>query len=110
MHNSSRKRAANASVFAALGDQNRLRLLARLCHEGPMSISSLTADSGVTRQAISKHLRILENAGLVRGQRCGRESLWRLERRRLENARRYLDLISNQWDQALQRLQRFVEV
>ncbi len=74
-----------------------------------MSIARLTAGSRVTRQAISKHLRILESAGLVRSKRRGRETVWRLERQRLQEARHYLDLISMQWDQALGRLRKFVE-
>ena len=74
-----------------------------------MSISSLTAGARVTRQAITKHLRVLEGAGLVSGKRRGRESLWQLERRRLRQARRYLDAISRQWDEALLRLQKLVE-
>jgi DNA-binding transcriptional ArsR family regulator len=74
-----------------------------------MSITRLTSGSRVTRQAISKHLRVLESAGLVRGKRHGRETLWELERRRLQEARRYLDLISGQWDEALGRLRKFVE-
>ena len=97
-----------APVFAALGDENRLRLLARLA-AGPLSISRLTAGSGITRQGVSKHLRVLEGAGLVRGSRRGKESLWRLERHRLEDARRSLDLISRQWDEALDKLKLFVE-
>jgi DNA-binding transcriptional ArsR family regulator len=75
-----------------------------------MSISSLTAGSRVTRQAISKHLRVLEGAGLVRSRRRGRESIWQLEQRRLQEARRYLALISSQWDDALGRLRKLVEV
>lgn len=74
-----------------------------------MSITHLTAGSRVTRQAISKHLRILEGAGLVRSRRRGRETIWQLERRRLQEARRYLDLISMQWDEALGRLRDLVE-
>lgn len=74
-----------------------------------MSITTLTADSSVTRQAITKHLRVLEGAGLVRGTRRGRESLWQLERQRLQQARRYLDAISQQWDEALARLRKLVE-
>jgi DNA-binding transcriptional ArsR family regulator len=97
-----------APVFAALGDENRLRLLARLAG-GPLSISRLTAGSGITRQGVTKHLRVLAGAGLVRSSRRGKESLWRLERRRLEEARRSLDLISHQWDQALSKLKLFVE-
>ncbi len=99
----------SASLFAALGDETRLRIVVRLCDDGPMSIARLTAGSQVTRQAITKHLRIMEEAGLVRGKRDGRESVWQLEQRRLRDARRYLDLISKQWDDALGRLRKFVE-
>jgi DNA-binding transcriptional ArsR family regulator len=74
-----------------------------------MSITHLTAGSRVTRQAISKHLRVLEGAGLVRSTRRGRERVWQLEQRRLREARRYLELISKQWDDALGRLRTFVE-
>ena len=70
---------------------------------------ALTAGSGVTRQAVAKHLRVLAGAGLVRGARHGRQSIWRLERRRLEEARRSLEQISQQWDQALGKLKLFVE-
>jgi DNA-binding transcriptional ArsR family regulator len=99
----------SASIFAALGDETRLRLVARLCDEGPLSITRLTAGSKVTRQAITKHLRVMEGAGLVRSKRHGRESVWQLEQRRLADARHYLDLISKQWDEALGRLRKFVE-
>jgi len=74
-----------------------------------MSITRLTAGSRVTRQAISKHLRVLEGAGLVRSRRRGRESIWQLDHGRLQEARRYLGLISSQWDDALVRLQKLVE-
>jgi DNA-binding transcriptional ArsR family regulator len=97
-----------APVFAALGDENRLRLLARLS-SGPLSISRLAEGSGITRQGVTKHLRVLAGAGLVRGTRRGKESLWRLERNRLEEARRSLDLISRQWDVSLGKLKHFVE-
>jgi DNA-binding transcriptional ArsR family regulator len=96
-------------VFAALGDENRLRLLARLGSGEPMSISRLTAGSGITRQGVTKHLRVLAGAGLVRGSRRGKESLWQLERRRLEDARRSLESISRQWDESLAKLRIFVE-
>ena len=86
-----------------------MQLLSRLSSEGPASLSALTAGSGVTRQAVAKHLRVLAGAGLVRGARQGRQSVWRLERRRLEEARRSLDQISRQWDQALGKLKLFVE-
>jgi DNA-binding transcriptional ArsR family regulator len=98
-----------APIFAALGDETRLRLVFRLCDHGPMSITSLTSGSKVTRQAITKHLRVMEQAGLVRSKRQGRESVWQLEQRRLRDARHYLDLISKQWDEALGRLREFVE-
>jgi DNA-binding transcriptional ArsR family regulator len=96
-------------VFAALADETRLRLVSRLCEEGPSSIAQLTNGSAVTRQAISKHLRMMEEAGLLRATRHGRESIWELEPRRLESARRCLDEISAQWDGALGRLKAFVE-
>jgi DNA-binding transcriptional ArsR family regulator len=99
----------SALLFAALGDKTRLRLVSRLCDGGSMSITRLTEGSRVTRQAISKHLRVLEGAGLVRGKRRGRETLWQLEQRRLQEARCYLDLISLQWDEALVRLRELVE-
>jgi DNA-binding transcriptional ArsR family regulator len=101
--------ASSAPIFAALGDQTRLRLVTRLSEGGPLSIANLTTGSRVTRQAITKHLRVLEGAGLVRSRRRGRESLWQLEQRRLHEVRRYLDQISAQWDQALGRLRNFVE-
>jgi DNA-binding transcriptional ArsR family regulator len=101
--------AASAPVFAALGDEVRLRIMSRLCAGGPLSIARLTEGEDVTRQAVTKHLHVLEGAGLVRGIRQGRESLWEPEPRRLDEARRYLDLISEQWDQALGRLKSFVE-
>ena len=105
-----RRRAETpAPVFAALGDENRLRLLTRLGGGQRMSISRLTAGSGITRQGVTKHLRVLAGAGLVRSSRRGKESLWRLERRRLDEARRSLDLISRQWDESLGRLKLFVE-
>jgi DNA-binding transcriptional ArsR family regulator len=100
---------ASASLFGALGDETRLRIVFRLCDDGPMSIARLTAGSKVTRQAISKHLRVMEEAGLVRSRRHGRESVWQLDQRRLRDARHYLDLISRQWDDALGRLRTFVE-
>jgi DNA-binding transcriptional ArsR family regulator len=103
------KAGGSAALFAALGDPMRLRLVARLGGAGRMSIAGLTAGSGVTRQAITKHLRVLEAAGLARSRRRGRELLWQLERRRLQEARRCLDSISRQWDEALGRLRDLVE-
>src|ERR1700680_4274050 len=98
-----------APLFAALGDEQRLRLVLRLCVNGPMSITRLAAGSNVTRQGITKHLRVMQEAGLVRSRRHGRERLWQLDVQPLQDARRYLDLISKHWDDALGRLRRFVE-
>ena len=100
---------ASASVFAALGDETRLRLVSRLCDDGPMSIAKLTIGFAVTRQAITKHLRVMQGAGLVRTTRQGRESVWQLEQKRLAEVRRYLQLISEDWDDRLGRLKSFVE-
>jgi len=99
----------SAPIFAALGDETRLQLVARLCAGGPLSIARLSAGAAVTRQAITKHLNVLEDAGLVRGIRVGRERLWEIETRQLEEARRFLDRISRQWDDALGRLRLSVE-
>src|SRR5262245_60026545 len=98
-----------APLFSALGDETRLRVVARLSEEGPLSIAKLTEGSDVTRQAVTKHLLVLERAGLVRGARDGRENVWELEPRRLAEARKYLDLISREWDDTLERLRVFVE-
>lgn len=99
----------SAALFAALGDETRLRLVSRLCSEGPLSIARLTAGSGITRQAVAKHLRVMEDAGLVRGTQQGRENIWRVEQKRLAEARYYLQQISAQWDEALGKLKEMVE-
>ncbi len=104
-----RSLAESAPLFAALGDETRLRLVSRLCASGPLSIARLTEGTDVTRQAITKHLRTMEDAGLVRATRKGRESVWEIESRRLDDARRCLDIISAQWDEVLGRLKAFVE-
>lgn len=104
-----RKLRQNALVFAALADETRLTLLLRL-GEGPLlSITRLTEGSTISRQAVTKHLRILEDAGLVRGERRGREKLFQVDPNSLAEARDALDAISRQWDQALTRLRAFVE-
>ena len=100
---------ASAAVFAALGDPTRLGLVARLCAGGPLSIARLTEGTDVTRQAVTKHLHVLEEAGLVRSLRQGRQSVWEMETRKLEAARRYLERISKRWDAALDRLKAAVE-
>ena len=103
------KFSEEAPIFAALGEPTRIALVARLCSEGPLSIARLSEGAGVTRQAITKHLNTLEDAGVVRGIRSGRERIWEIETKRLEKARRCLDQISSQWDVALRKLQAFVE-
>jgi DNA-binding transcriptional ArsR family regulator len=98
-----------APVFAALGDPTRLRLIAALCAGGALSIAQLTAGTAITRQATTKHLEVLADAGLVRDIRQGRERLWEFEPSRLDEARHSLEAIAVQWDQRLQRLKTFVE-
>ncbi len=98
-----------ALVFAALGDKTRLDLVARLCAGGPLSITRLSEGTQVTRQAITKHLNTLADAGLVRDIWAGRERLWEAEPRRLHDARRCLERIAGQWDEALSRLKSTLE-
>ena len=98
-----------AHLFAALGDETRLRMVSRLCRDGPLSITKLASGSLISRQAITKHLRMMRAAGLVQSTRSGREIIWRMDEERVEEARRYLDLISREWDEALQRLRTLVE-
>jgi DNA-binding transcriptional ArsR family regulator len=114
---SPRRRAASAAkslhgcapIFAALGDEVRLRLIATLCLGGAMSITQLTSGTDITRQAITKHLDVLAAAGLVRDLKVGRERLWEFEPAQLEEARRSLETIAQQWDRALAKLKRMVE-
>ncbi len=98
-----------APLFAALGDETRLALVDRLGAGGPQSITRLTNGSAVTRQAITKHLHVLAGAGLVHDVRRGRERIWELDADQLDEARRSLDQIARQWDEALERLKAFVE-
>jgi len=98
-----------APVFAALGDPTRLRLVARLAEGEPLSISQLTDGEKVTRQAITKHLEVLAEAGLVIDRRRGRERLYELDAAPLDEAREFLDRVSAQWDQAIARLRALVE-
>ncbi|HUB18833.1 MAG TPA: helix-turn-helix transcriptional regulator [Acidobacteriaceae bacterium] len=98
-----------AATFAALGDRTRLSLVSRLGRGGPWSISQLTHGSHLTRQAITKHLRVLERARIVRCVRSGRHRLFALDPQPVLEIRDYLDRVSDQWDQALSRLRAFVE-
>ena len=98
-----------APLFAALGDEMRLRLVAALCVGGAMSISQLTSGTEISRQAVTKHLSVLAAAGLVRDVKIGRERLWEFEPSQLDEARRTLELIGQQWDHALAKLKLAVE-
>ena len=100
---------ARAPVFAALGDKTRLRLVAKLCGGPPRCISQLTKGSKLTRQAITKHLRVLERAKIVHSVRAGRETRFEFDPEPLEEMKKYLDFVSAQWDEALARLKSLVE-
>jgi len=108
-HSASATLKARAAIFAALGDETRLSVLARLANGEAQSISRLTTGTNLTRQAVTKHLRVLQGAGVVRCLRVGRESQFELEPKPIDEARRYLELVSRQWDEALARLKSFVE-
>jgi len=98
-----------APVFAALGDDLRLQLVTRLSESAPLSITRLAHGLPVTRQAVTKHLHVLAEAGLIRCQRCGREQRWELDGGSVAEAQRFLEAISRQWASALGRLKTFVE-
>lgn len=98
-----------ASVFAALGDATRLSLVATLSVGPAQSITRLAEGTRLTRQAVTKHLRVLEAAGVVHSARAGRESRFALSPEPLEKASAYLAQVSDQWEQALVRLKAFVE-
>ena len=100
---------ARAPVFAALGDETRLSLVAKLSAGQRYSISQLTRGSKLTRQAITKHLRILESVGMVRCVRSGRESRFEFHREPIDEMKKYLEFVSAKWDEALLRLKSFVE-
>ncbi len=108
-HSAAAVAKARASVFAALGDETRLSVLGKLVGGQAQSISRLTEGTNLTRQAITKHLRVLEGAGVVRCIRVGRESRFALEPKPLDDARTYLDYVSRQWDDVLARLKSLVE-
>jgi DNA-binding transcriptional ArsR family regulator len=109
LHSAAARLKARASVFAALGDETRLSVLAKLTNGEPQSISRLTAGTQLTRQAVRKHLGVLEGAGIVRFVRVGRENRFELRTKPIEDLRNYLDQVSRQWDGALSRLRGLVE-
>lgn len=98
-----------APVFAALGEPTRLKLVALLCAGGAFSISQLTATTDISRQAVTKHLKVLADAGLVRDVKSGRERLWQLEPGQIEEARRTLDIIGREWESTLRKLKHYAE-
>jgi DNA-binding transcriptional ArsR family regulator len=111
MSREARKGAARTQslMFAALGDETRLALVKKLCGGEARSISELTSGSKLTRQAVTKHLQVLERVGIVRCIRSGRETLFEFDPRPFADMKEYLEFVSAQWDGALERLQAFVE-
>jgi len=103
------RRRQHAAAFAALGDETRLALVGALAAGEPRSIAQLTGGSRLTRQAITKHLRVLEEAGLVRSERRGRESRFELDPAPVRELRAYLERVAAQWDAVLGRLKTLVE-
>jgi DNA-binding transcriptional ArsR family regulator len=99
----------HATIFAALGDETRLSLVGKLASGSPQSISRLAEGSTLTRQAITKHLVVLEDAGVVRSVRVGRESLFEFKPEKLGELQSYLEQVSGQWDNVLANLKSFVE-
>lgn len=101
--------AVLAGIFAALGDTTRLKIVAALCAGGTFSIAQLTANTDISRQAVTKHLQVLAQAGVVRDVKLGRERLWQLDPAQIEEARHTLEIIGQQWDVALGKLKAFAE-
>ena len=108
-HRTAANVGAPSAIFAALGDETRLRLIARMSDAGPQSIASLADGFDISRQAISKHLRVMNEAGLAKCGRRGREAVWQLEQDGLAEARKFLQAISKDWDDKLRRLKQLVE-
>jgi DNA-binding transcriptional ArsR family regulator len=98
-----------ATVFAALGDPTRLELVARLNRGQRLSIAQLSDGLSLSRQGVTKHLRVLERAGIVRSSSVGRESQFTFTPETINHVRSYLETVSAQWDDALSRLKTFVE-
>jgi DNA-binding transcriptional ArsR family regulator len=109
MRKRTNRHAGAALLFAALGDPTRLALLARLSDGGPASISVLAERFSITRQGVTKHLNVLEGAGVIEGARQGRERVWKMNPSRLTEARQTLDVIARSWDNSLSRLKQHLE-
>lgn len=99
----------SAAVFSALGDETRLVLVTKLCNSGPLSITELTLGTSLTRQAITKHLEVMQAVGILHSHQKGREKIWDLNEKRLQVGKDYLDLVSAKWDESLDRLKALVE-
>jgi DNA-binding transcriptional ArsR family regulator len=97
-----------APLFAALGDETRLSLLARLCRVTHQSISQLAEGTKLTRQAVTKHLQVLEDVGLVKSVRKGRETLFEFDDTPIETMTEYLELVTGQWEKKLGDLKDFL--
>jgi DNA-binding transcriptional ArsR family regulator len=106
---SKRRESDLAGVFAALGDETRLALVTRLLAAGALSATALAQGQAISRQAIVKHLQVLEAAELVVHERHGKEVRYALASHRIDEARAFLDTISTGWDRALERLKVLVE-
>lgn len=102
-------RSHHAAIFRALGDETRLQIISKLTEGLPLSIVQLTDGTGLTRQAVTKHLKVLRSVGLVQSIQAGRESLYELNPAPFTEVRKYLEWISNHWDERLSRLKKFVE-
>lgn len=108
-HNSTARQHEYAIVFAALGDETRLTIVSKLVKGQARSISELTEGTRLTRQAVTKHLRVLEEAGIVQNTKSGRESMFELDMKPFKDMEEYLEFVSTQWDKALSKLKAFVE-
>jgi len=102
-------KAEPAAIFAALGEPTRMQLLNRLGNGEPRSIARLADGMPISRQALSKHLRVLESAGLTSVEREGRETLYRIDPAGLLVAEAWIGEVSRQWDAAIDRLKQHVE-
>ncbi|HEX2734811.1 MAG TPA: metalloregulator ArsR/SmtB family transcription factor [Polyangiaceae bacterium] len=106
---SNARELAQAKIFFALGDVTRLSVLRNISSKGALSASALAVGSHVSRQAIAKHLRVLERARLVGHEKRGREVLYALRPERFDDVRAFLDAVSARWDRALERLRSSLE-
>jgi DNA-binding transcriptional ArsR family regulator len=106
---SNARKLGPAQVFAALGDVTRLSLVQKLSSGAPLSISQLTAGSRLTRQAVTKHLGVLESVGVVHGVRAGREKRFAFDPGPVDQMKKYLEFVSLRWEEGLGRLKKFVE-